>query len=203
MAADAPPSTGLVLLAAGASRRLGQPKQLVAVSDVPLLLRAVDAALGCSAVWPVIVVLGAHADQLRPVVARRPVLVAENPAWAEGIASSLRAGLAGLQQFSRHLEGAVFALCDQPAFSTSVIERLLAHRAATGAGVVAARYAGHAGAPAFIAREHFAALSHLTGDAGARQLFAMLPPDAITTVDLPDLALDLDTPEDLAAWRGR
>lgn len=189
---------GLVILAAGGSRRLGQPKQLVSVSGAPLLQRTIDAALAVPAIWPVVVVLGAQAEQIRPVAARRPVLIVENPAWAEGMASSLRTGLAALQQFSRNTEAVIFALCDQPAFSAPALERLIAERASTGASVVAARYGGHLGAPALITREHFPILAHLEGDEGARQLFARLPPNAIRAVDLPELALDLDTPEDLA-----
>jgi molybdenum cofactor cytidylyltransferase len=192
-----PPHTGLVILAAGASRRLGQPKQLLAVSGVPLLSRAIEAALAVPAVWPVVVVLGAHAELIRPLAARRPVLVADNPAWAEGMASSLRVGLDTLLTFAPRLEAAIFALCDQPAFSSAVIERLLAERAATGASVVAARYAGHLGAPALITKRHFPVLTQLVGDEGARQLFARLPPEDLAGVDCPELAFDLDTPADL------
>jgi molybdenum cofactor cytidylyltransferase len=186
-----------VILAAGASRRLGQPKQLLPISGQPLLERSIDAALAVPAIWPVVVVLGAHAEKIRPVAARRPVLLVENPAWAEGMASSLRTGLATLQQFSRRIDAALFALCDQPAFSAAAIERLLQERAASGASVVAARYGGHLGAPALIAREHFPELAHLVGDEGARQLFQRLPPESIKAIDLPELALDLDTPEDV------
>ena len=189
--------SGLVILAAGASRRLGQPKQLLSVSGSPLLSRVIEAALAVPAVWPVVVVLGAHAEMIRPLAVRRPVLVAENPAWAEGMASSLRVGLETLLTFSSRLEAAIFALCDQPAFSSAVIERLLAERAATGASVVAAHYAGHPGAPALIARSHFPVLRQLVGDEGARQLFARLPPGALAPVEMPELAFDLDTPDDL------
>lgn len=195
-----PPRTALVILAAGASRRLGQPKQLLCVSGRPLLERAIDAALAVPAVWPVIVVLGAQVEAVRPVAVRHPVLVVENPAWAEGMASSLRTGLATAQAFARDLEAVIFALCDQPEFSAGAIEQLLARQRATGATVVAARYGGHLGAPALIGREHFPALSHLTGDEGARQLFSRVPADRIAAVDRPELQHDLDTPEDVARW---
>ena len=82
---------GIVILAAGASTRMGEPKQLLVFDGRPLLVRAVDAALA-SAAWPVVVVLGAHAEKIRPLLARHPVLISENPAWAEGMASSVRAG---------------------------------------------------------------------------------------------------------------
>jgi molybdenum cofactor cytidylyltransferase len=159
----------------------------------------VEAALA-SAAWPVVVVLGAHAEKIRPVLARPPVLVADNPAWAEGMASSLRAGVETLQAFSRALDGALVAVADQPAFSAGVIARLVAAHRATGKSIAAAHYAGRLAVPALFGREHFAALAALTGEGGARQFLADHAAGAVA-VDLPELAVDLDTPEDLVAWQ--
>jgi len=188
---------GAVILAAGESARMGTPKQLLLVGGQPLLLRAVEAALASPA-WPVVVVLGAHEEKIRPLLARRPVLIAENPAWSEGMAASIRAGVMTLQQFSRQLDAALVALCDQPAFSVDTIAQLVAAQRATGRSIVAARYAGRHGAPALFLAEHFPALAALTGEEGARALLNGSP-DRIAAVDLPALALDLDTPEDFAA----
>ncbi len=188
---------GTVILAAGASTRLGSPKQLLPVGGVPLLLRAVDAALASEA-WPVVVVLGAHAEKIRPILARRPVLVVENPTWAEGMASSLRTGITTLQQFSRTLDAALIALCDQPAFSVAEIEQLVAAQRTTRRSIVAARYGGHHGAPALFLRAHFPALAALTGEEGARTLLHQYAAE-VAAVDLPALALDVDTPADVAA----
>ena len=192
---------GAVILAAGASTRMGVPKQLLEVEGKPLLLRAVEAALA-SPLWPVVVVLGANAEQIRPALARLPVLVTENAAWSEGMAASLRAGVTTLQQFSRHLDAALIALCDQPAFSAATIAQLIASQNATGRSIAAAHYAGRNGAPALFLREHFSTLTGLTGEEGARALLND-DPDRVTSVDLPALALDLDTPADLAAFRSR
>jgi molybdenum cofactor cytidylyltransferase len=192
---------GAVILAAGASTRMGSPKQLLALDGQPLIVRAVEAALASPA-WPVVVVLGAHAEKIRPALARLPVLVAENPAWAEGMAASIRAGIATLRQFSRHLDAALLALCDQPAFSAGTIARLVAAQRTAGRSIVAARYGGRNGAPALFLREHFAALAALTGEEGARPLLNG-DPARVAAVDLPELALDLDTPADVAALRGK
>ncbi len=188
---------GAIILAAGASNRMGEPKQLLLLDGRPLIVRAAEAALASSA-WPVVVVLGAHAEKIRPALARLPVLVVENSAWPEGMASSIRVGIATLQQFSRTLDGALLALCDQPAFSADIIDQLIAAQRTTDRSIVAARYAGRNGAPALFLKEHFLALTALTGEQGARELLNDLP-DRVASVELPALAHDLDTPADYAA----
>lgn len=188
---------GAIILAAGASRRMGEPKQLLLWQGRSLLLRAVEAALDAKT-WPVVVVVGAHAAQIKPVLAKLPVLIAENPAWAEGMASSLRAGVAVLQQFSRSIDGTLVTLCDQPGLTADVITRLIAAQRVTGRSIVASRYAGRNGAPALFLRIHFATLAALSGEEGARVLLNR-GTDVIATVDLPELAVDLDTPADYTA----
>jgi molybdenum cofactor cytidylyltransferase len=180
---------------------MGTAKQLLEIDGKPLLVRAVEAAL-VSPVWPVVVVLGANAEQIRPALARLPVLVTENAAWSEGMAASIRAGVTTLQQFSRRIDAALIALCDQPAFSAATIAQLIAAQRASGRSIVAARYAGRHGAPALFLREHFPTLTGLTGEEGARALLND-EPGRVASVDLPELALDLDTPADVAAFRIR
>jgi molybdenum cofactor cytidylyltransferase len=188
---------GAIILAAGASTRMGSPKQLLILEGQPLVVRAAEAALAAGA-WPVVVVLGAHAEKIRPALARLPVLVAENASWPEGMAASIRTGITTLGQFSRTLDAALLALCDQPALSAAVIAQLLAAQRTTGRSIVAARYSSRHGAPALLLREHFATLGALTGEAGARELLNGSP-DRVAAVDLPALAHDLDTPADYAA----
>jgi molybdenum cofactor cytidylyltransferase len=190
---------GAVILAAGASSRMGSPKQLLLLDGQPLVVRAATAALDAGA-WPVVVVLGAHAEKIRPVLARQPVLIVENSSWPEGMAASIRTGITTLTQFSRRLDAALVALCDQPAFTAAVIAQLLAAQHATGRSIVAARYATRHGAPALLLREHFPALAALTGEAGARDLLNGSP-TRVAAVDLPALAHDLDTPADYAVFK--
>jgi molybdenum cofactor cytidylyltransferase len=197
--ASAPPFRfGAIVLAAGASTRMGTPKQMLPLHGQPLVKHATETALQ-SAAWPVIVVLGANTEIIRPTLARLPVLIAENPAWAEGMAASIRAGMTVLQQFSRSLDAVVIALCDQPAFTPEVIEQLVSAQRRDRRSIVAARYNNRNGAPALFLREHFAALAALTGEEGARHLLNGNPP-GVTSVDLPQLSLDLDTPEDYRAF---
>lgn len=179
---------------------MGTPKQLLELNGKPLLVRAVEAALASPA-WPVVVVLGAHTEKIRPLLARYPVLITENPAWAEGMAASLRSGITTLQQFSRGLDAAVVALCDQPAFSADIIAQLVNTQRTSGRSIIASHYSGRRGAPALFLREHFATLTSLTGEEGARALLNQ-PDDRVASVTLPALAVDLDTPADVAAARG-
>ena len=188
---------GAVILAAGESARMGTPKQLLLVDGKPLLVRAIEAALASPA-WPVVVVLGAHEETIRPHLARLPVLIADNPAWSEGMAASIRVGVTTLEQFSRKLDAALVALCDQPAFSADTIAQLVAAQRSTGRSIVASRYAGRQGAPALFLSENFPALAALTGEEGARDLLNGAA-SRVAAVDLPALALDLDTPADYAA----
>lgn len=190
---------GAVILAAGASVRLGRPKQLLEVAGQPLVARAAAAALSAGA-HPVVVVLGANADRIRPALDGAKVVVALNPSWSEGMASSVRAGLQALARAEPSIDAVLLTVCDQPAFSAEVIRRLLEALQGSGRGIAAARYAGRNGVPALFRREHFFALAKLTGDQGARQLLNGNP-EAVATVDLPELALDLDTPGDVERWR--
>src|SRR5258708_15244102 len=100
------------------------------------------------------------------------------------MASSIRVGVTTLQQFSRKLDAALVALCDQPAFSADTIAQLVAAQRTTGRSIVAARYAGRHGAPALFLSENFPSLAALTGEEGARTL---LNGDAsrVAAVDLP------------------
>jgi molybdenum cofactor cytidylyltransferase len=175
---------------------LGRPKQLLLHRGEPLLVHVVRAALAAD-VWPVIVVVGAHSDLVRPLLTPHPVLVAENPAWSEGMASSIRTGIATLASFSRTIDAVILAVCDQPAFSSEVVHALVRARKEHGTSVCAAHYSGRLGVPALFARSHFNGLASLQGDVGARALIAATAArgDA-TAVDLPELAHDIDEPGD-------
>jgi molybdenum cofactor cytidylyltransferase len=181
---------GAVILAAGGSARMGQPKQLLRIGDRTLLRRTVDAVL-TSPAWPVVVVLGAHAATIRPEIVRLPVLIVENREWEEGLASSIRAGVGVLESFSLSLEAAVLLACDQPQLGTDAISRLVDSCVTTGKSIVAARYDGHPGPPALFARSLFHELMALRGPEGAKPLFARHA-GRLATLDFPELAIDLD-----------
>jgi CTP:molybdopterin cytidylyltransferase MocA len=151
-------------------------------------------------VWPVVVVLGANADAIRPQLAGLPVLVVENEAWPEGMASSIRCGITTLQQFSRSMAGVVIAPCDQPVLSAAIVAQLVEKHGGSPDAIIAARYAGRCGAPVLFPHPRFAELQALTGEQGARVVVEAHAANVVP-VDLPELAFDLDTPEQYEAWR--
>ena len=183
-----------VVLAAGASRRLGRAKQEVPFEGRALLTRAVDAALG-SRCQEVIVVLGCEADRLaRLVPAGADVL--RNDGWKEGIASSIRLAVEHIRGRSEPPAAIVLAVCDQPALDEDVLDRLIATWERANCWAVAARYEGNPGVPALFDRRAFSELVELRGDRGARDLLRR-DPARVVAVDWPEGARDLDRPKDL------
>ena len=193
------PSVG-VILAAGGSKRLGHPKQLIEIGGVPLIVRTVEAALGVVAIDQVIVVLGANADRIRPLLEPLEVTLIETSAWPDGLSQSIRTAVNTIEARLPGTGAALFTLCDQPHLDSAALTEITAAGSASTSSVVAAKYDNHPGAPCLIDRRHFDFLKKLEGDEGARSLFQKISPEDLTLVDLPQLSLDLDTPADLERW---
>ncbi len=184
-----PEQTAAIVLAAGASSRLGHPKQLVLYQGEPLLRRTVKLALSVGAA-PVIAVT-AEDGAMESSLEGLPAVRARNPDPREGMHSSLRIGMCLLAERFPSTARVLLLVCDQPLLRSGHLEALLG---APGS-IAAAFYDGHLGVPAVFSREHFAALASGGGDQGARFLFRTLP---VTSVPIPEAAVDIDTPDDLA-----
>lgn len=191
--------TAVVILAAGASRRLGTPKQLVCADGVSLLARTVDAAAGVRAAQTIVVLGrtdGAIAQQVRPELAR--VIRNEHP--ERGLSSSLRCGLSAARAADPALRVVLFTLCDQPHLSAAHLLRLLAALAEGTACIAASAYAGVLGVPAAFAASVFGELAALEGDQGARSVLRRCP-ERVCAIEFPAGAIDIDTPRDVQALR--
>lgn len=185
------PAIGGVVLAAGASRRLGRPKQLADFRGEPLVRSAVR-ALASSRCTAVAIVVGAHQEATTAAVADLGPIVLPNPDWEEGIASSIR--VATHWADSSEYAGLVIAVCDQPFLTTEHVDALVAAFRADGRPV-GSGYSGVVGVPAVFGRSEFPDLARLRGDRGAGALLRT----SATVVEWPPGALDIDTDDALEA----
>jgi len=191
---DRSPRIGAVVLAAGASARLGFPKQLIVYEGQPLVRRIALAAVEAGA-DPVVVVLGANTDMIAPALeGLAPVRVVVNQEWNSGLASSLAVGIASVFA-DNGCEAVLVTLADQPLVDAAALRRLIAafdaeHR------IVASSYDDTIGVPAVFAREHAEELMRLRGDTGAGAWLRGRAGE-VTRLPLGRAALDIDTAADV------
>jgi molybdenum cofactor cytidylyltransferase len=186
-----------IILAAGASRRLRQPKQLLAYRGETLLQRAIRLAQEAGAT-PVIAVLGANADIIKDSIARSLAIPVLNEDWEKGIASSIHTGLRAMGVVAPQTLGVLIMGCDQPRLTADhlrlLIDRFRRHDKPT---IVASTYAGVSGVPAVFPQLAFPELLALGGDKGARALIADAP-CPVATLEFDGGEVDIDAPEDIA-----
>jgi molybdenum cofactor cytidylyltransferase len=173
---------------------MGHPKQLIPYNGTPLVTHAAEAALAAGAA-PVIVVLGARAEDIRPALSHLSgATTVINSGWETGLASSLTTGLrAALHDTT--WDGVIAMLADQPFVDAEVLRRIIAEFA-NGARIVASGHEGVPGVPALFGREHVPELLSLTGDSGAGPWLRSRAREA-AIVPLDGAVLDVDTPADV------
>ena len=186
--------SAIVILAAGVSKRLGSPKQLLAYKKQNLLRHSVDTALetGCPSVF---VVLGANMELLKKELKDKPVIIIENKSWEEGVASSIRAALQNITATILQPDSVIFMVCDQPFVNSALLLNLLDKKNETGMTIVASTYANKLGTPALFDKSFFAALMELKGDKGAGKLIGDNK-DKTAAVHFPKGETDIDTAAD-------
>ena len=181
-----------IVLAAGASIRFGSAKQLVRIGDRPLLSLVAGRAAEVVG-HALIVVLGARAAELSPLLKHSPASVVINRDWREGLASSIRAGIARLPP---SCDGAMLVLADQACVTAEDLRRLAGAWRRQPLCVAAARYGSTLGVPAIFPQHLFGELRELKGDTGARALLRRHA-DHLIRVPMASAGFDLDTPDDL------
>jgi molybdenum cofactor cytidylyltransferase len=184
----------VVVLAAGASTRFGSTKQLVRVNGRPLMHTAVSRAVELAG-HSVTVVLGAHAGELAPLLKHSPASIAVNRDWSEGIASSIREGVAHAPSTA---DAILIMLADQAAVTTEDLRRLAGTWRRNPNSIAAAQYSAGVGVPAVFPRWCFRELNELRGDRGAQSLMQRFA-DRVVRLPMPSAELDIDRPEDLLA----
>ncbi|MDA9347753.1 nucleotidyltransferase family protein [Porticoccaceae bacterium] len=181
----------VLVLAAGAASRFGSAKQLLNYRGRSLVQHCIDKA---NRLCPgrVFVVLGANQELIEPLISDAKII--RNHYWQQGLGVSIAAGIDNIDPQS---DGLLILLADQVALTTDELNLLL--DAFDGSNTVAAHYAGRHGVPAIFPRSLYAELRALSGDSGAKALLQRSDVN-ITEIDLPNAAMDIDTPEDWAVF---
>lgn len=188
-------TTGALILAAGRSIRLGQPKQLLALAGESLVRRAVRVATegGCA---PVAVVTGEEHERLAEELSETSARLIHNAEWQLGVGSSIRCGL----ELLLALDAVIVMACDQPLVNADVIKALIGQGESSGKPIVACSYAQTLGIPALFDRSCFEGLRALPDDSGAKRLLEA-DLSRVARVEFEGGAIDVDTPEDWARLR--
>ena len=183
----------VVVLAAGASRRMGRPKQGLMYHGEPLVKHAVSAALEVSD--RVLVVTGANKEVTEEAIAGMMVTLVHNEDWETGMASSIFAGIEYLEAGEDYDAGVIITTCDQPMLTADHLQALINEMETTGAGIVASVYSQTMATPAIFDRKYFHELKGLKGDRGAKELFVQHASDT-RGIAFPGGEIDMDTETD-------
>ena len=186
--------TGIIILAAGNSSRLGKPKQLLTYQNSTLLKHILEEASGVKDTI-VIVVTGSNHELIEAEIVSSEVKTVFNPDWELGMSSSINAGLTKLLYLFPEIEKCIFTVCDQPFVTTAIFENLITKYQKTGKGILASSYAETLGTPVLFDKKYFKALLELKGQEGAKKIIHRFLEDT-TSVPFEKGNIDIDTEDD-------
>ncbi len=184
----------IIILAAGSSSRMGQPKQQLVIDGQPLLQNVVSTSLA-SKTDKIVVVLGSQASANEELLKELPVTVIRHQQWHEGVGSSLKKGLSETLKLYPDLSAVILLVCDQPYLTSAHLNNLMDEFQHTGKAIVASTYKETMGVPALFDQSLFPKLLALKNHQGAKKIIEALPA-LRTTVPFPKGETDLDTPDD-------
>jgi molybdenum cofactor cytidylyltransferase len=188
---------GIIVLAAGESKRFGSLKQLATFQGKSLLRRAAETAVsvGCGRVF---VVLGAYPEKLIPELEDLPLQVVYNQGWRSGIMSSIHTGLSRLIQQNNRVAGVLIMLCDQPLVDPELINSLIEIFLNKKPLITASKYSGTVGVPAIFSSALFNEILQFNAKGGAKELLIKYQ-DRLEVIEAPQAMLDIDIPQDYEA----
>lgn len=182
----------IIILAAGASSRMGAPKQLLLIDGKTLIRRVCETAMDTPC-FPIVTVLGANRNIIKPELERMPITVIDNPQWEKGMSSSIKMGLVGAYMTIKEIEAAIFLTVDMPYVNVELINNMIKKaKSDTNIEIVACKYENQIGIPVLFKRSLFNDLLELTGDEGAKKV-VMRNKEKTALIDFPEGKLDLDT----------
>lgn len=173
---------------------MGTPKQLLTYRGCSFVRHMTEVAIS-SVCQPIVIVLGANAERIKPEISYFPVQIVENPHWEAGMSSSIQVGLQALLAMNQDLEAVAIALCDQPFVSSQTLDRMIEAYRVTGHPIIASEYSGTLGVPALFNRTLFSEVMALTSTEGAKKLIKKHIYE-VFSIPFPEGAIDIDTPND-------
>lgn len=186
--------TGIIILAAGSSSRLGRPKQLLDYKGKTLLQTVIYEALKTDH-KPVIVVLGAHAQEIAALHKHNQINIVINKNWKNGLASSIVAGVSTMIKLHNEIESIIIVVADQVFIKKSNFNNLIKKQKETGKNIIASAYDGTIGTPVLFKKDYFEALLSLKGTEGAKNILKQSAQD-LETVFFEQGGIDIDTETD-------
>ena len=193
-------TTGFILLAAGESKRMGSPKQLLRTEGESIIHQVTKKALR-STCFPVVVVVGSDKDQVTTEIENLPVFIEQNDRWKQGMSTSIKQGIHALTKVYAPVGSAIISVVDQPFITTILINQLVKCFETSKKSIVASSYAGIVGTPAVFDKKWFADLQMLQGDRGAKKLLGQCPASEISTVEFKGGEIELNTLEDFLLYQ--
>ena len=186
--------TGIIILAAGSSSRMGQPKQLLELEGQNLLQRTIQTSQKVKNT-EIVLVLGANKDKILSEISNINISIAFNEEWETGMASSIRKGLQKILEINSSLKAVIILLCDQPFLSSDLINQLIETHIEYPHKMIASEYNQSLGVPVLFPKNYFSELLTLQGQAGAKKIIQKNQKEVIA-VPFPKGNIDIDTPED-------